>query len=119
MRIRAGLERAGPGVLCLLDELGGGTDPSEGAALGEAILEHLLERGVPTIASTHLGKLKEFAYRHDRAENAHVEFDMETLAPRFTCRVMATRAASICRSVIQAGSMACKPYSPNATVDPT
>jgi DNA mismatch repair protein MutS2 len=83
VRIRDGLTRVGPDVLCLLDELGGGTDPDEGAALGEALLEHLLERNVPTLASTHLGKLKEFAFRHARAENACVEFDVATLSPLY------------------------------------
>ena len=83
VRIQAGLERAGPRVLCLLDELGGGTDPDEGAALSEAILETLMEKGAPTIASTHIGKLKEFAFRHPRAENACVEFDAKSLSPRY------------------------------------
>jgi DNA mismatch repair protein MutS2 len=83
VRIKAGLERAGPKVLCLLDELGGGTDPDEGAALSEAILETLMEKGAPTLASTHIGKLKEFAFRHPRAENACVEFDARTLSPRY------------------------------------
>jgi DNA mismatch repair protein MutS2 len=83
VRIRDGLARANEHTLVLLDELGGGTDPDEGAALGDAILEVLLERGVPTLCSTHLGKLKEFAFRHARAENASVEFDLETLAPRY------------------------------------
>jgi DNA mismatch repair protein MutS2 len=82
-RIRAGLEHAGPRTLFLLDELGGGTDPAEGAALGEALLEHLLAAGAPTIASTHLGKLKEFCFSHKRAENGSVEFDAKTLKPRF------------------------------------
>lgn len=82
-RIRAGLERAGPDTLVLLDELGGGTDPDEGAALGEAILEELLRRRAPTLVSTHLGRLKEFAFRHARAENACTEFDLATLAPRY------------------------------------
>lgn len=82
-RIRAGLERAGPATLVLLDELGGGTDPDEGAALGEAILEELLRLGAPTLVSTHLGRLKEFAFRHARAENACTEFDLATLAPRY------------------------------------
>lgn len=82
-RIRAGLERADASVLVLLDELGGGTDPAEGAALGEAILSMLLERGAPTLASTHLGKLKEFAFRNARVENASAEFDLETLRPRY------------------------------------
>lgn len=83
VRIREGLLRAERDTLVLVDELGGGTDPDEGAALGEAILDELLRRGVPTIASTHLGKLKEFAFRHARAENACVEFDAETLEPRY------------------------------------
>ncbi|MBM3976082.1 MAG: hypothetical protein FJ299_03725, partial [Planctomycetes bacterium] len=82
-RIRAGLERADPETLVLLDELGGGTDPDEGAALSEAILEALLRKRAPTLASTHIGKLKEFAYRVPRAENACVDFDVETLRPRY------------------------------------
>ncbi|MBL8857845.1 MAG: hypothetical protein JNL28_04985 [Planctomycetes bacterium] len=82
-RIKAGLERAGPKTLFLLDELGGGTDPDEGAALSEAILETLMEAGAPTLASTHIGKLKEFAFRHPRSENACVEFDAATLSPRY------------------------------------
>ncbi|MEX1026301.1 MAG: hypothetical protein WD226_14630 [Planctomycetota bacterium] len=86
-RIQAGLPRAGPNTLFLLDELGGGTDPTEGAALGDALLQHLLEQGAPTLASTHLGKLKEFAFRFPNAENAHVEFDLETLEPRYALRI--------------------------------
>jgi DNA mismatch repair protein MutS2 len=82
-RIKAGLLRADRQTLVLLDELGGGTDPDEGAALGEALLEELLRRGAPTLVSTHLGRLKEFAYRHARAENACTEFDLETLEPRY------------------------------------
>lgn len=82
-RIQVGLSRATPHTLLLLDELGGGTDPDEGAALSDAILEHLLERGVPTIATTHLSKLKEFAFRHARAENASVAFDAATLQPLY------------------------------------
>lgn len=83
VRIREALERASPGTLCLLDELGGGTDPDEGAALGNAILEHLLERRAPTVVTTHLGRLKEFCFRNARAENASVEFDAQTLAPKY------------------------------------
>ena len=83
VRVRAGLERADPRTLVLLDELGGGTDPAEGAALGSALLEELLERGAPTLASTHLGQLKEFAFRNARVENGSVEFDLETLAPLY------------------------------------
>ncbi len=80
-RIREGLERATNATLVLLDELGSGTDPDEGAALSEALLEVLLARRSQTLVSTHIGKLKEFAFRHPRAENACVEFDPQTLAP--------------------------------------
>ncbi len=83
VRIRAALERAGPDTLVLLDELGGGTDPDEGAALSWALLEHLLARGVPTLVSTHIGKLKELAFRNARAENASVAFDARTRRPRY------------------------------------
>ncbi len=99
-RIRAALERAGENTLVLLDELGSGTDPSEGAALGEAILEELLERGTPTLATTHLGQLKAIAFRHARAENAHVEFDLGTLAPLYSLVIGApgeSRALAIAR----------------------
>ncbi|MEO1697747.1 MAG: hypothetical protein AAFU73_10655 [Planctomycetota bacterium] len=84
VRVSAALEDATPRSLVLLDELGGGTDPDEGGALGTAVLEELLARRVPTLVSTHIGKLKEFAYRHARAENACAEFDHESLAPRYT-----------------------------------
>lgn len=99
-RIQDGLVRATPRTLFLLDELGGGTDPDEGAALGDALLERLHTERVPTLASTHLGKLKEFAFRHRRAENAHVEFDLETLGPRYRLVIGApgqSRALAIAR----------------------
>jgi DNA mismatch repair protein MutS2 len=83
VRIAAGLPRAGPRVLFLLDELGGGTDPADGAALGAALLEWLLARSAPTLATTHIGKLKEFGFGHPGAENASVEFDVETLRPTY------------------------------------
>lgn len=70
-------------TLVLIDELGGGTDPDEGAALGEALLEELVRRGAPALVSTHIGRLKEVAYRLPRAENASCEFDLDTLAPSF------------------------------------
>ena len=69
--------------LVLLDELGAGTDPDDGAALAQAVLETLAERGALSVASTHLEPLKGFASSHPRARNASVEFDAERLAPTF------------------------------------
>ncbi len=77
------LQRAGPGTLVLLDELAAGTDPTEGAALARALLEHLLERGALTIATTHHGELKLFAHSTPGIVNAAVEFDSVTLAPTY------------------------------------
>ncbi len=69
--------------LVLLDELGAGTDPDEGAALAQAVLEQLASRGALCMASTHLEPLKAFASTHERARNASAEFDHEHLAPTF------------------------------------
>jgi DNA mismatch repair protein MutS2 len=69
--------------LVLLDELGAGTDPDDGAALAQAVLEELAERGAFTLASTHLAPLKSFASNYPRARNASVEFDQERLAPTY------------------------------------
>src|SRR5881628_3028490 len=85
-QIREVLDRAGERSLVLLDELGAGTDPDEGAALAQAILEELAERGALVIATTHLEPLKAFASTHPRARNASVEFDTATLAPTFRLR---------------------------------
>jgi DNA mismatch repair protein MutS2 len=82
-RISSFLPRAGERTLMLLDELGSGTDPAEGAALGTAILDYLHTRRVPTLVTTHLGILKTYAFTHQGASNACVEFDVSTLSPTF------------------------------------
>lgn len=82
-QVRAVLAEADEHSLVLLDELGAGTDPEEGAALAQAILEELVERGAKVLATTHLEPLKAFASTHPRARNASVEFDTGTLAPTF------------------------------------
>jgi DNA mismatch repair protein MutS2 len=82
-QLRLVLERVDAGSLVLLDELGAGTDPDDGAALAQAVLETLAERGAVVAASTHLEPLKTFASTHPRARNASVEFDPERLAPTF------------------------------------
>ena len=84
MRTMGGiLEAAAPRTLVLLDELGAGTDPEEGAALSRAILEALLDRGCTIIATTHHGELKTFAQEEPRLRNASVEFDLQTLSPTY------------------------------------
>ncbi len=77
------LREARPGALVLLDEVGAGTDPTEGAALAEAVLTWLHRRGCRTVATTHHGSLKHFAYLTEGVENASVEFDARTLAPTY------------------------------------
>ncbi len=77
------LDEAHEDTLVLLDELGAGTDPQEGAALGLAILHRLLERNAQVIVSTHLTPLKYFAIRHPQVRTASMEFDTSTLMPTF------------------------------------
>jgi DNA mismatch repair protein MutS2 len=72
-----------PRVMILLDELGAGTDPSEGSALARAILAFLLERHVTTVATTHYSELKAFAHEQPGVVNASVEFNIETLSPTY------------------------------------
>jgi DNA mismatch repair protein MutS2 len=82
-RIAMILATANRHSLVLLDELGAGTDPTEGAALGRAILDELIRLGCRVMVTTHLGDLKTYAFGQARAENAAVEFDSETLRPTY------------------------------------
>lgn len=77
------LEGAGSKTLVLLDELGVGTDPDEGAALGKVVLRELTRRGALTIVTTHYGSLKVFAHETEGMQNASLEFDRETLTPTY------------------------------------
>ena len=86
-RIAAIFDTADPDSLVLLDELGAGTDPTEGAALGRAILDQLDKVGCRAIVTTHLGDLKTYAFNNDRAENGAVEFDVETMRPTYRLHI--------------------------------
>jgi len=80
------LDGAGHTSLVLIDEIGSGTDPSEGAALASSVLEELLGRECLTIATTHHGMLKAFAHQTDGMENGSMEFDQESLRPTYRFR---------------------------------
>ncbi|MCA8954328.1 MAG: hypothetical protein KDE27_32770 [Planctomycetes bacterium] len=82
-RIARCLERAAPDALVLLDELGAGTDPEEGSVLGYAVLEALVRSRTFAVVTTHLGRLKEFAYQHKGADNGSMAFDGKTLEPLY------------------------------------
>jgi DNA mismatch repair protein MutS2 len=81
--LRGVLSDADDGTLVLLDEIGSGTDPVEGAALAAATLVSLSRRGTITLATTHLGALKELASREPRVVNASLQFDAKTLTPTY------------------------------------
>jgi DNA mismatch repair protein MutS2 len=86
-RIAEILDAATERSLVVLDEMGAGTDPAEGAALGRAILDELDSIGCRAIVTTHIGDLKTYAFANPRAENAAVEFDEDSLRPLYRLRI--------------------------------
>lgn len=81
------VDRAKSGTLVLLDEIGAGTDPLEGAAIARAVLEHLNQSGAVTVATTHLGELKTLAYNQKGFLNGSLAFDDATLSPTYRLRL--------------------------------
>ncbi|MGC8906365.1 MAG: endonuclease MutS2 [Desulfomonilaceae bacterium] len=83
LRMKSIIESASAGDLVLIDELGAATDPEEGAAIGMALLDCLVEKGVRCVVTTHLSQLKAYAFAHDHAKNVSVEFHPVTHEPTF------------------------------------
>ncbi len=77
------VEAADRDTLVLLDELGAGTDPTEGSALAQSLLDHFIRAGSLVVATTHYAELKTYAHNEDRARNASVDFDLATLRPTY------------------------------------
>jgi len=77
------VDEAGEGTLVLLDELGAGTDPTEGSALAQSLLDHFIRAGALAVATTHYAELKTYAHNEPGARNASVDFDLATLAPTY------------------------------------
>jgi DNA mismatch repair protein MutS2 len=91
LRAIEGIRRRGPDArpraLVLFDELGAGTDPDEGSALARSILTYLLDRRIPTVATTHYSELKAFAHEQKGVVNASVAFDVDTLSPTYELEI--------------------------------
>ncbi len=119
------INEAERGDLAILDELGAGTDPLEGGALGAVVLDHLRGRGVHTLASTHLGILKQFAYTHREVANAAMEFDPAALAPTYrvllgapgqSCALLVAERLGLAPELIATASDAIKNPEPQEVV---